>query len=333
MIYNSINHANVMIDKTGGDKAGGDKTASTRSNESMMPAPRRAHTAFAADSSGSCGPIGVLREFLPNGFVRDHVQGAARDKVAARGTEGIGDGTPPLGLDFPAAVVGTSGKVTVSYDPALGAQELTLAQRFLAVCHRPHVDMEVFFSIAGGNVQVVIAALSGRTDGGAGAYHYGCDFTSGGTLYLDATYSNATINPLDLLVALFVAEVSECFMGAQGKGWGCGYSNGEGLSRFLAEEETPWGTLAGFQTAAAWVAAGYPDWVTHTELTDRNSVSTSCAILYVYWMRSRGFSIPQIVQAAGQLPGANGQGLGLCRPGRGGQKDRGHFGQPVRALA
>ena len=120
----------------------------------------------------------------------------------------------------------------MSYDPALGAQGLTLAQRFLAVCHRPYVDMEVFFSIAGGNVQVVIAALSGRTDGGAGAYHYGCDFTSGGTLYLDATYSNATINPLDLLVALFVAEVSECFMGAQGKGWGwgCGYSNGEGCS-------------------------------------------------------------------------------------------------------
>ena len=98
-------------------------------------------------------------------------------------------------------------------------------------------------------------------------------------------------------------------MGAQGTGWGCGYSNGEGLSRFLAEEETPWGTLAGFQTAAAWVAAGYPDWVTHTELTDQDSVSTGCAILYIYWMRSRGYSIAQITQAGGATLQANYQAL------------------------
>ena len=94
--------------------------------------------------------------------------------------------------------------------------------------NRPYLDMESFFGINGGAVQVIIAPLSGNNDGSGGAYHYGCDFVSGGTLYLDATFA-ATINPVDLEVALYVAELSECFMGAQGKGWGCGYSNGEGL--------------------------------------------------------------------------------------------------------
>ena len=305
--------ASNTLKKSTGDKSL-TNTAPTDGNAATAPvtkatsAPHAAHVMFSADSSGSCGPIGVPREFAPEGFVRELVKGAAREHQAESLARDLG-GAPPLGLDFPATVVGTTGKVTVSYDPALGAQGLTLAQRFLAVCNRPYIDMEVFFGITGGNVQVVIASLGGRTDGGAGAYHYGCDFASGGTLYLDATYSNTTINPLDLLVALFVAEVSECFMGAQAKGWGCGYSNGEGLSRFLAEEETPWGTLAGFQTAAAWVAAGYPDWVTHTELTDRNSISTGCAILYIYWMRSRGFSIPQITQAGGSTLQANYQVL------------------------
>jgi acylphosphatase len=239
------------------------------------------------DTSGACGPVGVPREFLP--------QGATRSRSGSMLT-----GDPSL-----TATVGTVGSITVTYDTSLGAKGLALAQQFLGVALRPYIDMETFFGIKGGAVTVVIEALSGATDGSAGAYHNGCDFTSGGTLFLDATFSNTSINPLDLLVALYVAELSECFMGAQNKGWGCGYSNGEGLSRFLAEEETPWGTLNGFQTAANWVAAGYPDWVSQTELTDRNAVSTGCAILYIYWMRSQGYSIAEITQAGGATLSAN----------------------------
>jgi len=244
--------------------------------------------------SGSCG----RKEFLPQGTTRP----------AKALTQALGAGPAPA-LDYPATQVGVVGNVTLFYDAALGAQGLTLAQQVLAYLSRPYLDMESFFGISGGKVQVVIAPLSGRNDGSGGAYHYGCDFVSGGTLYLDATFASTTVNPIDLEVALYVAELSECFMGAQNKGWGCGYSNGEGLSRFLAEEETPWGTLAMFQTAASWVAAGYPDWVTHTELTDRDAVSTGCAILYIYWMRSRGFSIAQITQAAGATLSANYQTL------------------------
>jgi hypothetical protein len=251
-----------------------------------------------AEATVASGPACGLgpKEFLSQAMVRK-----------PRTQEQINAATP--GLDYPATQVGTAGNMTLFYDPSLGAQGLSLAQQFLAVAYRPYQDMVSFFGINGGNVQVVIAPLSGNNDGSGGAYHYGCDFTSGGTLYLDATFAGTTINALDLEVALYVAELSECFMGAQGKGWGCGYSNGEGLSRFLAEEETPWGTLAGFQTASAWTAAGYPDWVSHTELTDRNAVSTGCAVAYIYWMRSQGYSIAQITQAAGATLQVNYQTL------------------------
>ncbi|HXA46724.1 MAG TPA: hypothetical protein VNW52_03765 [Burkholderiaceae bacterium] len=247
---------------------------------------------ISTESGAACSLDGSPRELLPPGGSR-----AARTsaQISAAG----------FAFDYPATLVGTSGNMTVYYDSSLGTKCLALAQEFLRVANRPYQDMETFFGVAGGAVKVIIAPLSGNNDGSGGAYHYGCDFTSGGTLYLDATFASTGVDPLNLEVALYVAELSECFMGAQGKGWGCGYSNGEGLSRFLAEEETPWGTLDAFATAAAWVANGYPDWVTHTELTDRNAVSTGCAILYIYWMRSNGYSIAQITQAAGSTLLAN----------------------------
>ncbi|HEV2415530.1 MAG TPA: hypothetical protein VGX27_12030 [Candidatus Dormibacteraeota bacterium] len=162
----------------------------------------------------------------------------------------------------------------------------------------PTNDMASFFGIPGQAVNVVVAPLSGKNDGSGGAYHYGCDFASGGTLYLDATFKLA--NAIDVELALYVAELSECFMGAQGKGWGCGYSNGEGLSRFCAEVDTPAGSFPSWGiTGPSWVAAGYPDWVTKTEQTDRDYASTGCAVLYLYWLLSLGYSKDQIIKAGG----------------------------------
>ncbi len=209
------------------------------------------------------------------------------------------------GFDYPATQVGVNGNVTVYYDAALGAQGLSLAQSLLKSVAGPYADMETFFGVTGGSTDVIIAPLSGNNDGSGGAYHDGCDFTSGGVLYLDATFANTTVKPLDLEVGLYVAELSECFMGLQGGGWGCGFSNGEGLSRFCAETETPAGTLSAFATGPAWAQAGYPDWVTQTEQTDQDAVSTGCAIVYIYWMRSLGYTIPKIVQAAGATLSAN----------------------------
>lgn len=204
-----------------------------------------------------------------------------------------------LGFDYPATLVGVIGNITVMYDSTLGTQGKTLATNLLNVAAAPYQQMQMDFGIKGGAITVIVAPLSGANDGSGGAYHYGCDFTTGGVLYLDATFANTTQNPLDLEVALYIAELSEAFMGTQGKGWGCGSSNGEGLSRFLAENSPPgvmptWGI-----TGPSWAAAVFPDWVTKTEATDRNYVSTGCAVVYLYWMRSLGFTISQITQAGG----------------------------------
>ena len=238
-----------------------------------------------------------LRELLPPGGKR---RSPTQRELAAAAP-----------LDYPATQVGKKGNITIAYDSALGPEGLTLAKQLVNASAGPYNDMQTFFGISGSAVEIVIAPLSGNNDGSGGAYHYGCDFgpTPDSVLYLDATFASTAVNPLDLEVGLYVAELSECFMGPQGGGWGCGYSNGEGLSRFCAEQETPAHTLDDFATGPDWAKAGFPDWITKTEQTDQDSVSTGCAIVYIYWMRSLGFGIPQIVQAAGSTLAANYQTL------------------------
>ena len=238
-----------------------------------------------------------MRELLPPG-------GQRRERTAEQMAAAAG-----AGFDYPVTQVGVVGNITVYYDPALGTPGSSLATETLNAATGPYDDMQNFFGISGAAVDVIIAPLSGNNDGSGGAYHYGCDFTAGGQLYLDATFASTTVDPLNLEVALYVAELSESFMGPQGGGWGCGFSNGEGLSRFCAEQETAEGTLSAFATGPAWAQADFPDWVTQTEQTDGDAVSTGCSIVYIYWMRSLGYTIPQIIQAAGATLSTNYQAL------------------------
>ncbi len=234
-----------------------------------------------------------IRELLPTG--RNRKPQTAEQRLAAART----------GFDYPVTQVGATGNVTVYYDPILGAPGLALARQMLTDVSGPYDDMQSFFGAAGAAVAVVIAPLDGETDGSAGAYHYGCDFTAGGVLYLDATFTNATVNPLDLETGLYVAELSEAFMGPQDRGWNCAYSNGEALSRFLAEHETSVGTMDAFATGPTWDRAGRPDWIDKTEPTDQGAVSAGCGVVFFYWMRSLGFPVPQLVQAGGATLSAN----------------------------
>jgi hypothetical protein len=228
------------------------------------------------------------RELLPKGVAREPRPPAV--VAAAAGTS----------FDYPVTQVGIVGNITVYYDPSLGAQGATLAMQLLSRAVVPYDNVQTAFGITGAAVNAVVAPLSGSNDGSGGAYHYGCDFATGGTLYLDATFANTTVNALDLEVALYVAELSECFMGPQGGGWNCGYSNGEALSRFFSEIETHPNTLpSGFISGPSWQQAGYPDWIGRTETTDQDYPSIGCGVVYTYWMRSQGFSSQQITQAAG----------------------------------
>jgi len=230
----------------------------------------------------------LCRELLPKGAARKPRPPAV--VAAAAGTS----------FDYPVTRVGVVGNITVYYDPSLGAEGQSLANALVGHVVTPYDDLQTSFGIAGEAVNVVIAPLSGSNDGSGGAYHYGCDFSAGGTLYLDATFANAAVDALDLDVALYVAELSECFMGPQGAGWNCGYSNGEALSRFFSEIETPPSTLpSGFISGPSWQQAGYPDWISRTETTDQDYVSIGCGVVYIYWMRSQGFTSQQITRAAG----------------------------------
>jgi hypothetical protein len=88
-------------------------------------------------------------------------------------------------------------------------------------------------------------------------------------------------------------------MGLQNRGWNCGASNGEALSRFLAEQTSngPGGVLADYDSAEQWDAAGRPDWIDATEPTDQDIVSVGCGVVYLYWMLSKGYTAAQITQA------------------------------------
>lgn len=84
---------------------------------------------------------------------------------------------------------------------------------------------------------------------------------------------------------LMVAELVEVFEALQGIDWDCGASNGEGLSRVLATELYP-DAVDGFATAAVWLdSPDRPDFVSNTDPTDTNFVSTGCAVLFLNWLR------------------------------------------------
>jgi hypothetical protein len=125
-------------------------------------------------------------------------------------------------------------------------------------------------------------------------------------LYVDAAYADPMMD-----VGLFIAELSECFMGPQARGFDCGSSNGEALSRFHAALASggPSGSLVEFSTAQTWDQSGRPDWLTKTESTDQDDVATGCGVLYLWWMVSQGFTPAQLTQAGGATFAANYQTL------------------------
>jgi hypothetical protein len=238
-------------------------------------------------------PVMPLRWTLPTHVIQhphQRAQAYAQHQANRRLRAGGGQ------FDFPTQLVGTTpdGNITLYVDPTLGQPAADLAQAVFAMAAQTYANCQAYFSVRGQPVNVILAAVNNRTDGTGGAYHYGCNFAPGGDLYCDVAFGNPTMTN-----GLIVAELTESFMGAQNAGWDCGGSNGEALSRFLAELESggPGGALAAYSTGPAWDQAGQPDWIDATEPTDGNPVSTGCGIVYLYWMLSQGYSAAQITQA------------------------------------
>ncbi len=200
----------------------------------------------------------------------------------------VGAAAPPAGFDYPAAKRGSTAHFVVYYDPSLGADGITIADAVLATCERDYDRISAYFGgLTPSTMNVIIAPGIG------GAYHYGCD---GKDIYCDAQ-----TRPLDVdhTRMLAVAEVVEVFSAEQGKGWDCGASNGEGLSRVLATALYP-AELNGFSSAASWLdAPGRPNFVDQNDPTDRNYVSTGCSVLFLNWLRYElKYGWAQIVAAA-----------------------------------
>src|SRR5207249_1513039 len=131
------------------------------------------------------------------------------------------------GFDYPAKLIGVSqwkgqdGKgVSVYYDPSTGSAGKAAAEYLLSKIDDVMNSCDVWFGVKGFSGNALVCPDFG------GAYHYGCDFQDGGDWYL-------SISDKETVVGLAMAEISESYMGLQGKGWNCGGSGGEALSRVM----------------------------------------------------------------------------------------------------
>jgi len=194
------------------------------------------------------------------------------------------------GFDYRVTLVGKSawlgkdGKpVTVYYDPSTGAAGLTVAQYVLEKIEDVMRSCDAWFGVSGLGGNIIVAPDFG------GAYHYGCSFDQGGDWYL-------SLSDQDTTVGLAVAEITESYMGLQAKGWNCGGSGGEALSRVLAEIATggPDGAMRDYSAGPSWTGA---DWINRDSGTDQDYPSTGCGVLYLWWLLSLGHTVEQIVQA------------------------------------
>jgi hypothetical protein len=185
--------------------------------------------------------------------------------------------------------VGTShdGRVNVFVDPTLGQPGLKNAQDLVNDADRVMAANDDIFGTRGGSVNIIVFALDGQTDGTGGADHMGCDFTTGNAIEVCASFGNS-----DRVSALFEAELSECSM----NGNLCGFSTGEGLSRWCAAVIGN-NALADFATAPTWQQDGMPDFVTRTDHSDTVADSTGCAMAFISWLISLGHDLKTIAPA------------------------------------
>ncbi len=228
-------------------------------------------------------------------MTRKHVM-LRRDQMyhAGRSPERLAKFVAPAvtGYDYPMSPVGKAANVTVDVATSLGPMGQALATKVLLGCE---ADLQLVQSWFGASVKIppvnlLIAPLSGSDDGSGGAYHYSC---SGTDLYCDDDEQDDGSTTL----SLFVAELSEVGQAAQNGGWDCGSSNGEALSRVHAETAHP-GVLDGYSTAAAWLDSPRADWISKSEPTDQDAVSTGCGVLFINWLLSQDFTLSAITQSA-----------------------------------
>jgi hypothetical protein len=197
----------------------------------------------------------------------------------------------------PANFIDGAGADLVFYDPSTGTGEMyvtrgnTLATAVLSTCEGDYTALRNYFGMSSDDLPFNVFVQSGYE----GASHASCDDSD---IYCDAFSGNDA----DLVRMLVVAEADEVMMADQDRGWDCGASNGEGLSRVLAAHRYP-DEAARNATGPSWLHSERPDFVTHTDGTDQNSISTGCATLFLHYLKFQlGYSFEQITRAGGRPP-------------------------------
>jgi uncharacterized protein YjdB len=222
---------------------------------------------------------GSARSFVPHGLGSGAAALAAVEFDVIEGGVGINASTNIFR--------GQTANFKVYSSALLGDIGTQIAQAVLNVCENDYANLQGLFggiSPKGRPFKIYILP------GGGGASHQGCSDTT--IQCFAGTGADAEYVPF-----LVVAEVDEVFMARQSMGWDCGASNGEALSRVLATSAHP---TQKFPVGSYWLDTMRPDYVTVTDGTDVNPISTGCGTLFLYYLQNQlGFGLDQIVQAGG----------------------------------
>jgi len=165
---------------------------------------------------------------------------------------------------------------TVSYLTSLGQKGATLAAAILQTCERDYATLQQSFGgITPQSLPFVVQITSDNT----GASHSSCMGT-------DISIGGNSGGNADFISSLLVAEEDEVFMANFGHGWDCGASNGEGLSRVLANDIYRGVEPADFVSSSVWLNLNpRPNFVDQTDPTDTNYNSIGCSVLFLNWLR------------------------------------------------
>jgi hypothetical protein len=206
-------------------------------------------------------------------------------------------GTDVVRFDVSTTFRGSSSFFEVYFDDDLGTQAgNSISDGVLARCDIDYAAIADIFG-SGTVPPLPMKCIICTYNHASGGYHYGCIDT---TLYVSGqTLAPPRSDDVATALAVLVAEEVEVFSAAQGIGWNCGDTNGEGLSRVLAEELYP-GVLDYFHTANIWLDGGRPDYVTTNIGNDRDQHSNGCSVVFLYFLHYiLGYDWATIVQAGG----------------------------------
>jgi hypothetical protein len=213
-------------------------------------------------------------------------------------------------------IAGQTAHFTVRWDDSVGAPAKTVADAVLGLCEVDLARLTVSMpSHSGGggdpfvHPPVDIQIFNDLVNGPG----FGAGDNNG---HIPGNQSRIRINPFsaagvtittDYAGFVFVAEMSELIMGFYG--WDAGSSQGEALSRVMAEELHPASTS---NWVNVWLSAPRPrpDWISRDAAAnggifgrgDLNQMAYGCGMIFIYFLRYQlNFPYNQIVGAGGTL--------------------------------